>query len=221
MVFKTINGLDIALINESDKEATARALEKGYIRKENGKLYPNVIIATDIAFEALKWYKYGRDEAGKPNQITAIAEKYADKIADELWIYANKYLPEDLLYQCGFFAYGLVCLEYYLLEEGVKDGILYKLPETGCSEGIFATILYPKLMVLYEKSEYKISKVLKGGIGERINLQKGDIMVSVNGVNWTEYFLKEWKDFKGEIWKDGDVITVNRDGANINLTVTF
>lgn len=121
-------------------------------------------------------------------------------------------------------------MEYYLVEEGIKDGILYELPETGCTEGIFASILYPRLRVNYEESEvkdgvlteYKISDVLENGIGEKIGLKKGDVMVSVNGINWAEY----WKDEKRlnsikNLWHEGDIITVDRNGKNIDFTIAF
>ncbi|MCL2159757.1 MAG: RNA polymerase sigma factor [Oscillospiraceae bacterium] len=146
MVFKTIYGLDVNSVAESDKEAAAKALEKGYIKKENGKLYPCVTIAPENTNKQLSWLRHGTDEAGqvdKTNPITAIAEKYADKVATKLWDYFIDFLPDHLLFQCQDLAASVLHMEYYLIEEGLKDGILYALPETGCTEGIFATIHYP------------------------------------------------------------------------------
>ena len=236
MVFKTIDGLDVNSISESDKEATAKALEKGYIRKENGKLYPNVTIAPESTSNYLALNRhfgdvrqiFGVNESATHEQMITITDNHAEKMAGELWDCANKYLPEHLLYLSGVFASSIMHFEYYLLEEGVKDGILYELPETGCTEAIFASIHYPKLKVNYEEAEvkngflveYKISEVLEGGAGEKIGLKKGDIMIAVNGTNWVEYWKKAEKP-NGNNWKDGDIITVDRNGKNIDVTVTF
>lgn len=147
MVFKTIGGLDVNSVDEDDKEAIAKALEKEYIKKENGKLYPCVTIAPESTNTKLIWIRSGSDDSGqidKANQITMFVDKYADIIAEKLWGYFNDFLPEHLLFQCRDLVISVLNIEYYLLEEGVKDGILYKLPETGCTEGIFATIHYPE-----------------------------------------------------------------------------
>ena len=144
MVFKTIDGLDVNSIDENDKEAAAKALEKGYIRKENGKLYPNITIAPDATERQLTWYKWGSDgngrNSGNLNELAETAEKYAGKIISELLDVAKEYLPEHLLDLLGTFIQSALHLEFYLMEEGVKDGILYELPETGCTEGIFASV---------------------------------------------------------------------------------
>lgn len=236
MVFKTIDGLDVSFVDENDKEATAKALEKGYIRKENGKLYPNVTIAPESTFNYLAFNKFfgdvkqvfGGNESATHEQMITITESHAEKMAGELWDYANKYLPEHLIYLSGIFASGIMHFEYYLLEEGVKDGILYELPETGCTEGIFASITYPKLKLVYEEAkvkdgflvEYKISEVLENGIGEKIGLKKGDIMIAINGIDWANF----WKDEKHmyyNIWNESDVITVDRNGKKIDFVITF
>lgn len=172
MVFKTIDGLDVNSIAESDKEATAKSLEKGYIKKDNGKLYSDVTIAPESTNKQLSWLRYRTDEAGqldKANQITTIADKYADKMAKKLWDYFNGFLPDHLLYQSRDLAYAVLNMEYYLFEQGVKDGILYELPETGCTEGISATILYSKQeeKKAAKRSKYLINK--QGSIDSKIS----------------------------------------------------
>lgn len=246
MVFKTIGGLDVNSVEESDKEAAAKALEKGYIKKENGKLYPAVTIATENTLQYLSLSKSGdvydrENKYAKNNKIFAAAKSYGEKIADELWECAKKELPEHLLYLSETFAMGVIKLDYYLYAEGVKDGILYELPETGCTEGIMASIHYPQLKVQYEEmekmgrgevkpedlkdgflSEYKISEVYKNGIGEKIGLRVGDIMAAVNGIDWKDYWKDEkWAMSNGKNWQESDVITVDRNGKKIDFTVTF
>ena len=235
MVFLTIGGLDVNSVEEKDREAAAKALEKGLIRKENGKLYPEIIIGDWLAFESLKWLRSINENAEQiyPNPMKALAEKYASKMADTLWELAEKYLPRHLLYLSEYFADGTFCLEYYLLDEGVKDGLLYSLPETSagaaaCTEGIFAVVVYPDLGVDYEMGElkngflgeYKISRVISGSIGERIGMKKGDIMTAVNGTDFVEY-LKSHAKVWGRGVKEGMIFTVMRDGEYIDFTVTF
>jgi len=227
MVFKTIDGLDVDAVEENDKEATAKALEKGYIKKENGKLYPEVTIATEYTVKQLNWLKYGTDVSGKYNEITAIAEKYADKIADKLWDYANKYLPEHLIYLSKTFANGVLNLEYYLYGEGVKDGILYELPETGCTEGIMASIYSARLGLQYAQPDKdgvfiaKIEKINENSTAEKMGIRIGDILIDINGVNYKDYQEKIIKSNPISFWKDGDVITVDRNGEKIDFTVSF
>jgi len=246
MVFKTIGGLDVDSIEESDKEAAAKALEKGYIRKDNGKLYPAVTIATENTLNYLMLNKSGdvydkENKYAKNNQMFAAAKSYGEKIADELWDCSKRELPEHLLYLSETFAQGVIKLDYYLYAEGVKDGILYELPETGCTEGIMASIHYPQLKIQYEEmekiargevkpeelkdgflNEYKISEIYKNGIGEKIGLQVGDVMTAVNGIDWKDYWKNEkWTKSNGENWKEDDVITVERNGEKIDFTVNF
>jgi len=248
MIFKAIDGLAIDSIEEEDKEATAKALEKGYIRKENGKLYPVVTIAPETTINHLMLGKngdyhsvHGGDGYGTNSALFTAAKKIAEEIADKLWDYAKKELPEHLLYLSGIFASGVIHLEYYLYAEGVKDGILYALPETGCTEGIMASIYYPQLGVQYEEvmkimrgeikreelkdgflSEYKIAELYKNsGFAKKIGLQIGDVMVAVNGVDWKEYWNPERMKSYGNYWNEGDVITVDRSGEQISFTVVF
>jgi hypothetical protein len=154
MIFKTIDGLDADAVAENDREATAVALEKGYIRKENNRLFPNVPIAPGSTKELVDLYKYGRDmiindktikRSDSADQFMEATEKHAEKIASAMWEFAVKYLPKHIHGQIDLFVGAFINMEYYLIEEGIKDGILYELPKTGCTEGIFASVHYPKL----------------------------------------------------------------------------
>jgi RNA polymerase sigma factor (sigma-70 family) len=247
MVFKTINGLDMDNLPGPDKEAAAKALEKGYIRKENGKLYPEIPIADHDTWWKLMASKHGDircilgvNPMTKLNNMHRTTKKYAEKIANTIWGYADKYLPGHLHYLISIFASGSMHMEYYLYEEGVKDGILYIPPETACTEGIFASIHHPNLNVMYEEaekifnnkitptnnflSEYKISQAAQGknALGARIGLQPGDIMTAVNGVPWLTHLKNNQKATAYDShWKENDIITVARNGETIDLTVTF
>jgi hypothetical protein len=184
----------------------------------------------------LNWYKIGREfskannNAIEDNEMKTIADKYAEQMTAKLWD-AARYLPEHLRNQIKIFVSAVNCLEYYILEEGIKDGILYELPETGCTEGILASIYYPQIRVNYKDAEmkngllekYQIEDVLKNGIAEKIGLQTDDIMIAVNGIAWREHWKggNALKPFNGGNWKEGDIITVERNGEKIDFTIAF
>ena len=218
MIFKTIYGLDIDSVSENDKEAAAKALEKGYIRKENGKLYPDVPIGTEYVSDWINWIKYGYNVSdAKPNEFMSKPKWYGTKIAVKLWQVVKDYMPQHLLSQFTIFAGAVNCLEYYLMEEGVKNGLLPPLPETQCTEGIFAYIKYPKFGVKFDMSYVndnniltvlKIAEVLKNSMAEKMGLQVGDVITKFDGINFNRL-------------KEGDVLTVDRNGETLDFPVVF
>lgn len=131
MIFKTIGGLDESAVEEKDKELAAKALEKGYIKKENGTLYPDVIIMPQSTYDKLHYMQWSNK----------IAEKYADKMVGEYVRIIKSNIPPHLMGQAGVFAsLTASSLGYFLVGEFVKDKTLYIPPETKCTEGIFAIV---------------------------------------------------------------------------------
>lgn len=91
---RTINGLDVSVLTESEKEHAAKAIECGYLYREGEKLYTKILVSDlkdcDRLFAISKRLENG--------YFTPAAEKVAEKIAD----LTRKTIPEALLTEWQF-----------------------------------------------------------------------------------------------------------------------
>jgi RNA polymerase sigma factor, sigma-70 family len=134
MIIKTVGGLDESAVDKKDKEAIAAALAKGYIRKESGKLYPNVVVSTAAAYEDIDSILWSDD-------AQAIANKFISQITDKYWDIITAHIPPHLHGQSDIFA-GITAgsIAYYIINESIKSNLLYQITQLPCAEAIFGTI---------------------------------------------------------------------------------
>lgn len=132
LTLRCIGGLKIAELTDAEKEHAAKALECGYLSKENDSLIPRiVVISTDTEKE---FYDLLSDFA--PSMI-AIAKK----IASELGTQIRKHVPKHLMNE--YYMYSMAAatgLEHDVIEYCISEGILTTPESRLCPEGVLLKV---------------------------------------------------------------------------------
>lgn len=133
MTIKAIGGLNINELTESEKEASAKAVECGYLRKNGDILEPKIIVI-DNSNE--------KDFYSLSNRLHDNMGEIKEKIAEELAAFIKKHIPKHLM--CDYQLYiqliaGTRILDR-VIEECIKTGLL-KEPENRIgAEGVLMVV---------------------------------------------------------------------------------
>jgi hypothetical protein len=132
LTIKAINGLDIGTLSEKEKEAAARAVEVGYLRKENDMLYPKILaIPGEMAGD---FYALG-------NGFYPEAGEFANELAGEFNELIKKYLPKHLYGEVRkFIKHTVAGFEEDLIEKCIERGLLYAPENPLCAEGTYMVV---------------------------------------------------------------------------------
>ena len=133
LTVKSIDGLELDSLNESEKEIAAKAIECGYLRKNGNTVEPAI-----IAFEN----KYRAQYFAISRLLTADTDALTDRIADELGAFVKKHLPEHLEneYQNYIEMIASCRFEGKLIDRCVESGILCKPEKRLGSEGMILIV---------------------------------------------------------------------------------
>ena len=110
---RAIGGLPLASLSQDEKEAAAKAIEVGYVKKEGDMLYPRILISENglnLYWDALADFLKDIDNFVTP-------------AVDEIYGFVKKYVPKYLMGDAGLFV--------EMTSSGVQDGIIEKCIELG------------------------------------------------------------------------------------------
>lgn len=132
MTLSAINGLSIASLSEEDKEIAAKAIEAGYLRKENDQLYPKILMF-DAADEAA-FYNLA-------NRFAQTVDDLIDPLVDTLHGFIQQYVPQHLINEYHQFVLQTTAgFIGSVIEECIDNGALLT-PETPyCAEGTWMIV---------------------------------------------------------------------------------
>lgn len=132
LTIKAINGLDVSALSENEKETAARAIEVGYLKKENNTLYPKILV---IPMEK------DNDFFAFASNFSPEAAEFAEELAGEFNELIKKYLPKHMYGEVGIFVlhtvYGFV---NDVIEKCIERGILYVPESPLCAEGTLMVV---------------------------------------------------------------------------------
>lgn len=131
MTLKSIEGIPINSLLEDEKETAAKAIEQGYLRKQDEILYPKILILD--ADNEKDFYRLAYDFL---EEVTDLV-KEATKISYEL---IKTYVPEHLMDE-----YSMLVLQYNeigsdIIEECIARGILTAPDNNVCAEGTWMVV---------------------------------------------------------------------------------
>ena len=132
LIFKAAGGLDVESLDENEKEVAGKAIEMGYIKKDDHTLVP-VVVMMDTDTEK-EWNQLFTDAA-------EIIDKYAEELCAKYTKLVKDNVPTHLLSQTNVFVeITATALRHYLIECCIENELLYIPVEEKCSEGILALV---------------------------------------------------------------------------------
>ena len=130
LTIKSINGLPLSTLSEDEKETAAKAIESGYIKKENDTLYPKILVLEnerilwDIVEDFLK-------------EVTELVEP----MVDDIYTFIKKYLPKHLTSEYRLFIMQTsIGLLDSIIEKCIELGTLIPPEKTPSAEGVIMTV---------------------------------------------------------------------------------
>lgn len=87
IAIRAINGLDVKTLLEDEKEIAAKAIECGYVYREDDMLYTKILVCNEEDISRLFSINYGLEKT---------FEKVADAVASEVASFVRKNIPERL-----------------------------------------------------------------------------------------------------------------------------
>ncbi len=132
MLIKSIGGLNIAELDENEKEIAAKAVECGYIRKNGDILEPNIIAYEKKDEKAFFALSYRLQE-----NMGAIKEA----IAEELAAFMRAHIPEHLMGEYRLYIGNIAGIRILsdAIEECLKCGLLAE-PTAHSGEGVVLAV---------------------------------------------------------------------------------
>lgn len=112
LTIKAINGLPLSSLSEDEKETAAKAIESGYIKKENDTLFPKILVSEE---HGIYWNIL--DDFFK--EINSLVEP----VVDEIYSFIKKYVPKHLMGEYKLFV--------QQTSFGLLDGMIEKCIELG------------------------------------------------------------------------------------------
>ncbi|MCL2774077.1 MAG: sigma-70 family RNA polymerase sigma factor [Oscillospiraceae bacterium] len=112
LTIKAINGLPLSSLSEEEKETAAKAIESGYIRRENDTLYPKILVSENSKIYA----DIINDFIGETNELI-------EPVVDEMYKFIQKYVPKHLMGEYKLFV--------NMTASGLLDGMIEKCIELG------------------------------------------------------------------------------------------
>ncbi len=130
LTIRAIGGLPLSSLSEDEKETAAKAIECGYIKKENNMLYPKILASETDGI-------YWNIVDGFFKEI----ENFIEPVVDEMYGFIKKYVPKHLMGEYNIFA--------LMTSSGLLDSMIEKCIELGTlvppenplsAEGVIMTV---------------------------------------------------------------------------------
>ncbi|MCL2517997.1 MAG: RNA polymerase sigma factor [Oscillospiraceae bacterium] len=130
LTIKAINGLSMDSLPDDEKETAAKAIESGYIYKEDDILYTKILVT-----ESEQLY---RDIM---NDFIGETDELIETVADEIYKYVKKFVPKHLMDEYKLFVQMTSCgLLDALIEKCIELGTLVPPEKTPSAEGVMLTV---------------------------------------------------------------------------------
>lgn len=132
MTVNSINGIAIDTLSEDDKEIAAKAMENNYLIKNNGMLYPKILVL-DSKNEN-DFYNLSYEFSEETNDL---AETAANQIVELI----KKLIPKHLMNEYDQLILQSTCgLLNDVIEQCIHNGILHVPDRTPCAEGTWMIV---------------------------------------------------------------------------------
>lgn len=129
---RAIGGLSVDTLTENEKETAAKAIECGYLRKDENMLYPKIVVFS----EEKEWDFYGL-LSGFDKTINVLAEK----IAAELSGLIKRYVPKHLMNEYTMFSMGAsIRILNDVIEACIAEELLTVPDSRLCGEGVMMIV---------------------------------------------------------------------------------
>ena len=130
LTIKAIKGLPVSSLSENEKETAAKAIESGYLKKENETLYPKILVSeTETVYSDII------------NGFIDETNDLIEPVADEMYTFIKKYVPKHLMGEYKLFigqtATGLLD---GLIEKCIELGTLIPPAKTLGAEGVMMVV---------------------------------------------------------------------------------
>lgn len=132
LMLKSINGLNINDLSESQKEIAAKAIESGLIKKSGNTLFPKILV-----FEHENKEEFNKLSTDIIPKLENIAKKIAGNLAGEI----KNMVPKHLLNEYPLFSMLVSApILHNSIERCIEKGILTKPEKTLCAEGSYLIV---------------------------------------------------------------------------------
>ena len=110
LTIKAINGLPLSSLSEAEQETAAKAIEVGYLKKENDNLYPKILVSEseDVYIRLI-------------NKFISETDDLIEPVVDEIYGFIKKFVPKHLIGEYKMFVQMTSC--------GLLDGMIEKCIE--------------------------------------------------------------------------------------------
>ena len=133
LTVRSIDGLDISSLSEAEKEAAAKAVECGYMRKNGAVLEPKILVFREEDRSAFFRLLSGFNDD---------AERIAGKIAEDIAVYIKKHLPRHLIGEYPYYNELIAAssILHDIIEVCIREGLLLAPENKICAEGTYMTV---------------------------------------------------------------------------------
>jgi RNA polymerase sigma factor (sigma-70 family) len=130
LTLRAIGGLPLSSLTEDERETAAKAIEAGYIKKENSTLHPRILVIENDG-------AYWRVADDFNSQIAHLIEPMADDIHKMI----KKYLPKHMMGEYKIFNQQTSCgLLDGMYEKCIELGTINAPEKTPSAEGVFMVV---------------------------------------------------------------------------------
>lgn len=130
LAIKAINGLPLSSLSEDEKETAAKAIESGYIKKENDSLYTKILVSeTEEIYSNIV------------NDFIGEVDELIEPVVDEIYKFIKKYVPKHLMSEYKLFVSMTACgLLDGMIEKCIELGTLIPPEKTPSAEGVIMIV---------------------------------------------------------------------------------
>lgn len=132
LTLKAIDGIEINKLSADEKEIAAKAIEAGYLKKENGMLYPKILVMDA---------KYEKEFYSLSNDFTKDIEDISEDSAKKIYEFIRKLVPKHLMNEYNQFLLLTDCgLLSEVFERCIKNGTIDVPDSRPCAEGTWMIV---------------------------------------------------------------------------------
>lgn len=133
MVLKAIGGIFIDELSVEEKEAAAKAIANGYLRKNGSRIEPGIIVIDKK--DARDFYDFSYELTDNMNAVT-------EQIAADLAAFMRSHIPEYLMNEYPIYAELIagVRIQSNVIDACISEGLLVKPKNRICAEGTWMIV---------------------------------------------------------------------------------
>ena len=133
LLLKSIGGLSVDTLSETEKELAAKCIECGYLRKNGDLLEPKIVVIErkdQMEFEEIA------------HHLQDDLQDVKDKIAEELAVFMKKHIPDHLLNEYHFYNQLIAAPRVFseVVEACIQEGVLSEPQDQLGAEGVLMIV---------------------------------------------------------------------------------